>query len=253
MAKILFYDIETSPNFGAYFQLYKEGNIVWTTKHWYMLSFAYKWAGDKTTKCVALPDFPLYKKDKENDYEVVKRLWDLFDNADIVVAHNGVAFDTKKSYARFIHHKLPPPSPVMEVDTKLVAKKHFKFDSNKLDDLGDYLRIGRKLNTGGFVLWRDCLSGDKKAWDTMKRYNKGDVELLEKVYLAMRPYISTHPNRALLDGHKTACPNCGSLNIKKAGFAYTRVTVNQRYKCNDCNHYSHSPMPTERQPYKQVR
>lgn len=253
MSKILFYDIETSPNKGAFFQLYKEGNIVWIEEHWHILSFAFKWLGDKSVKCYALPDFPLYKKDKKNDYHLVKMIRDLFDRADVVVAHNGVAFDTKKSAARFAFHNIPPPSPVFEVDTKLVAKRYFKFDSNKLDDIGDYLNIGRKLQTGGFMLWKNCLAGDMKAWSIMKKYNKGDVELLEKVYLRLRPYIKNHPNMALFDGHKTACPNCGSLNIHKAGFAFTRVTVNQRYKCSDCGHYSHSPMPSERQPEKQIR
>lgn len=235
---ILLFDIETSPNFGAYFQLYREGNIVWTTSHWYMLSFAYKWLGEKTSKCFALPDFKTYQKDKENDKELVLELWKLLDKADIVIAHNGVAFDTKKTNSRFIYHRIPPPSPYQEIDTKLVAKRYFKFDSNKLDDLGDYLKIGRKIQTGGFVLWKSCLDGDLKAWNTMKKYNKQDVQLLESVYLAMRPYMKTHPNRALMGGLKVACPKCKSLRIQKRGYIYTRVSVLQRYHCDDCGGWS---------------
>lgn len=241
MAKTLIYDIETSPNFGAYFQLYKENNIVWTSKHWYMLSFAWKWLGEKKIYCKALPDYSLYKKDPENDLLLVKDLWQLFNEADIIIAHNGVAFDTKKTNARFIHHKLKPPEPYHEIDTKLIAKKHFKFDSNKLDDLGDYLGVGRKLQTGGFILWKECLEGKEKAWNTMKRYNKGDVDLLEKIYLCMRPYIKNHPNTALMDGELSACPNCGSKNIIRKGFAFNRATVMQRYKCTDCGAWSRRP------------
>lgn len=238
MAKILLYDIETSPNFGAYFQLYREGNIVWTSKHWYILSFAYKWLNEKKVYVKALPDYDLYKIDPENDFELVKDLRELFSSADIVVAHNGVAFDTKKTYARFIHHKLPPPEPVKEIDTKLIAKKHFKFDSNKLDDLGDYLGVGRKLQTGGFVLWRDCLKGDLKAWDKMKKYNKGDVELLEKIYLCFRPYIVNHHNIGLINGDLEACPKCGSKDIIRRGYGFTAVSKYQRYYCHSCKAWS---------------
>lgn len=241
--KILLYDIETAPSIGAYFQLYKEGNIIWTEKHWYILSFAYKWLNKKGVNVLALPDFDTYKKEPENDKLLVKELWKLFNESDVIIAHHGVAFDTKKSNARFIYHGLPPPEPYKEVDTRRIAKQYFKFDSNKLDDLGDYLNLGRKLRTGGLELWRDCLKGNLKAWNTMKKYNKGDVVLLEKIYLKLRPYIKNHPNRALIEGKKIACPNCGSLRVNKRGFLYTRVSVRQQYQCRDCRSWHSSPIP----------
>lgn len=241
--KILLYDIETAPSIGAYFQFYKEGNIVWTEKHWHLLSFAYKWLDEKKTSILALPDFQTYKKEPENDKLLVKELWNLFNKADIIIAHHGVAFDTKKSNARFIYHGFPPPEPYKEVDTRKVAKQYFKFDSNKLDDLGDYLKIGRKLRTGGFELWRDCLKGDLKAWDRMKKYNKQDVILLEKIYLKLRPYIRNHPNRALIENKKIACPNCGSHKLRRQGFHYTRVNVLQKYQCLNCYSWHSSPIP----------
>lgn len=241
--RILIYDIETAPNLGRYFELYKEGNIVWKESDWYILCFAWKWLGENKTHVMSLPDFKTaYKKDRENDLALLEKLWDLFDEADVVIAHNGNSFDQKKVNARLIYHGFNPPTPYKQIDTKLVAKRYFRFDSNKLDDLGDYFQIGRKLQTGGIQLWKDCLAGNKKAWKKMTDYNKQDVILLEKVYEKMKPWINNHPNIALLNGDEEACPNCGSFEIQKRGFDYTRVGKSQRYQCQNCYSWHKRPI-----------
>lgn len=240
-ARILLYDIETMANL-AYVWGKWEQDVIAVKRHWYMLTFAYKWLGDSKTHVVSLPDFSLYKKEPYNDRELVKALWKLFDEADVIVAHNGNSFDIKKTNARFIKHKLKPPSPSKYVDTKLVAKKYFKFDSNKLDDLGDYFNIGRKINTGGFELWLGCEAGDKKSWDKMCKYNIQDVILLEKVYLEMLPYMTDHPNLALFMGEKNACPNCEGTHLQKRGFEYTRTSKFQRWACMECGSWHRSPL-----------
>lgn len=235
--KILFYDIETAPNIGAIWGKYEQ-DVIWFEKDWYILSFSYKWLGDKTATVIALPDFKLYKKEPENDRELVKALWEKLNEADIVVAHYGDAFDNKKSSTRFIQHGLTPPAPYKSVDTKKVAAKYFKFDSNKLMDLGRYLDVGTKMETGGSGLWRKCMLGDSKAWDTMKKYNKQDVELLEQIYLKMLPWITTHPNT---NGYKegVVCPRCGSSHLNSRGNAVLASgTQYKRYQCQDCGAWS---------------
>lgn len=236
--RILLYDIENSPNLGTYFQLYKEGNIVWKVKDWYFLSFSWKWLGESKTYVKSLPDYKLYKKEPENDRELIKDLWKLFDEADIIIGHNSNAFDNKKSNARFIYHGLPSPSPYKQVDTKLVAKRYFSFDSNKLNDLGKYLGLGEKLETGGYDLWRKCMSGDKKSWAKMCAYNKQDVILLEQVYLKLRGWDNAHPSVALLKEQTEGCPNCGSTNCQKRGYNRSKGTKGiikkQKWSCLDC-------------------
>lgn len=239
--KILLFDIETMANLVYVWGKYEQDVIAYK-RHWYMLSFAYKWLDDKKTFCLSLPDFSLYKKEKDNDRELVKALWKLFDEADIIIAHNGNSFDIKKANARFIKHKLPPPTPYKMIDTKLVAKKYLKMDSNKLDDLGDYFGIGRKINTGGFELWLGCEANDKKAWKRMCDYNIQDVILLEKVYKEMLPYMTNHPNLALINGDTRACPNCGSSKVIKDGLYYTQSATQQRWKCKDCRSFHKSPL-----------
>ncbi len=238
--KVLLFDEETAPSLGHFFDLWKEGNIVWTVKDWYMLSVAYKWLGETKVHCIALPDFKPYKPGSEDDKQLILKLWQLFDEADILVAHNGDHFDIKKANARFAFYHLPPPSPYKTIDTYKVAKKYFNFTSNKLDSLGDYLGYGRKRVHTGFNLWKACMAGDPKAWTEMIAYNKRDVVLLEQIYKHFLPWIQGHPNTAVLKGI-SGCPNCGSTHLQSRGRGITKTGTYQRLQCQDCAAWSHGP------------
>ena len=213
-------------------------DTIWNERDWYLWSVAYKWLDEKKIYFYDLPSFKLYKKDKYSDEELTKKLWELFDEADVVVAHNGNAFDVKKANALFLRHHLLPPTPYKQVDTKLVAKRYFKFDSNKLDDLGNFLKIGRKLPNSGKDLWRGCEQGDKKSWNEMRKYNIQDVALLEKIYLRLLPYMTNHPNINLYANSVYNCPNCGSNQTQKRGYRRTRVSIFQQYQCQSCGAWS---------------
>ena len=230
--KILLFDIETAPNL-AYVWARYEQNVIEMEKSWYILSFSCKWLGESKTHVYGLPDFKEYRRDTTNDYGLVRKLWDFLDEADIVVAHNGDRFDIKKANAKFIEHGLNPPSPYKSVDTLKIARQVFKFDSNKLDDLGDVLKVGRKLRTGGKDLWMDCIRGDMKAWKKMLAYNKQDVLLLERVYLKFRSWSTNHPNVTVFEQTK-GCPKCGSWLYVKRGFGIAGDGIKQKYRCNGC-------------------
>lgn len=240
--KTLIYDIETAYTVGAVWGLYDQ-NVATVLREPYILTVAWKWLGEKTTHVISLPDFKGYNKDKKNDKEMAKFVRDLFDKADIIIAHNGNSFDQKWCGARFAVHSIPPPSPSRYIDTKLVAKSKFRFNSNSLNNLGKYFGIGEKIDTGGIQLWVDCIENDlSSAWDKMCKYNKQDVVLLEKVYLHMLPYMTNHPNIGMFTGETHACPNCGDTHVQKRGFGYTNTVTYQRYQCQNCQSWSKSPL-----------
>jgi DNA polymerase elongation subunit (family B) len=224
--KILLFDIESQPILGYTWGMYEQ-NVLKVVEPWKMLCFAYKWLGEKKTHVVSLP---MVKGEKE----LIKELHKLFVEADIIVGHNGDNFDIKKSNAKFIEYNLTPPDPYKTIDTLKIARRFFKFDSNKLDSLGEQLGVGRKLKTGGFDLWTGCMSGDEKSWRLMQKYNKMDVILLEKVYLKLRPWIQNHVNLNVYTGEKTNCPSCGSKNIQRRGFSYNATGKQQRWQCMEC-------------------
>lgn len=234
--KVLFFDIETAPNRMLAWQTFQT-DAVKVESSWYMLAWSAKWQGGKqVTKCLA--DYPGYDPTSEDDKALVTELWELLDKADIVIGHNGDRFDIKKTNARCIIHGLNPPEPYKTVDTLKVAKRHFAFHSNRLNELGKVLGVGQKVSTGGFELWDACMRGDLKAWNRMKKYNAQDVRLLEAVYERLKPWIGSHPNIALMSGLESGCPNCGGTDLVHRGFAYTRTGKSRRYRCKVCGAYS---------------
>lgn len=241
--RILLWDCETSYTVGATWGLYEQ-NVVTVLRDPYMISFAWKWLGESKTHVVSLPDFPLYKKDKRSDRQLIEQLRGLFDEADVIVAHNGNSFDQKWAYSRFMVHSLTPPSPSKYVDTKVIAKSKGRFNSNSLDNLGKYFNCGQKLSTGGIDLWVGCIERDeKKSWKTMCDYNKQDVVLLEQVYLKLLPYMTNHPNLGILLGKRSICPNCSSKNLQSRGSSYGK----RKWFCIDCRSWHTSSFKEEAQ------
>lgn len=231
--KVLLFDIETAPNVSFTWTHY-ETNVLAYVQQWYMLAFCAKWldSGETISRC--LPDYKNYQPGAPDDREMIKELWELFNEADVLIGHNGDQFDIKKTNARFIVHGLNPPAPYKTIDTKKVARKYFRFNSNKLDDLGNTLGVGRKVKHTGFDLWQDCMNGDLEAWEVMRMYNRQDVLLLERVYHKLKPFMTNHPNMSVLSDLENGCPVCASTEIIKRGFALTPIGRKQRYQCTKC-------------------
>jgi uncharacterized protein YprB with RNaseH-like and TPR domain len=231
--RILLIDIETTPLLGYSWGVYEQ-NILKVLEYSQIMCFAWKWLNEKTTNVKSLFDCKGYKPNKINDKELINDLWNLLDEADIIIAQNGDAFDIKIINSRFVYHGLLSPSFYKTIDTLKVAKRYFRFMDNRLDSLSKYLGSGNK-NHPGLNAWFDCLGGDEKAWKKMKSYNKNDVVLLEQIYLKLRPFMTNHPNLSLFDKSiDMSCPTCMSKNLIKRGYSTTKIGINQRYQCKDC-------------------
>lgn len=230
--KIAFIDIETAPIIMAAWTVF-EANAVWVERDTYIMSVAVRWADQKKTKTYALPDYPRYRRDRHADKDLCRDLFEILDSADVVVAHNGDAFDIKKINSRLIVNGFSPPSSYKTIDTLKIARRVFKFDSNKLDNLGRYLGEGRKIPNTGAALWRGCVDGDERSWRTMRRYNAKDVDLLVGVYERLKAWAPNHPDLRLYD-NRPGCPTCRSPNVVRRGFIYTKARKNERYQCRDC-------------------
>ncbi len=174
---------------GYFFGKIFETNIVEVREQSYLLSFSYKVLGEKNVRTYALPDFRRFKTNKHDDSQLVAKLAEVLDSADILIHHFGDSFDVPTANTRLLFHGFKPPAPFKTVDTCKQARRVLKLPSNKLDDIGEYFGLGRKLKHTGKHLWLACMRGDRKAFKLMARYNEQDVILLEKVYLKMLPYL----------------------------------------------------------------
>ena len=229
--RVLFLDLEISPLLAWSFGPMYEARLLDLKSGWHILCFSYRWLHEDKIHTVALPDFKTYKRDKEDDSKLCKELWKLFDQASVVVAHN-VAFDAKRSFARFVKHNLPPPSPCEYFCTLREARKTFAFTSNKLSDLARYLLGDRKLPVS-WDNWRHVLAGSKKHWSILKTYNRHDVDLLYRLYEKFKGWSKSHP-RLTIPHQETFCPTCTSERTIKRGVKHYRKRSVQQRKCLDC-------------------
>lgn len=236
--KIILWDVETSLIVATTFSLYPErinhDNIL---QDWNIICAAWKELGKEKVYTVAVED------DTTNDFNVVLKLRDALADADVLVHHNGDKFDIKKLNARLIYYGLEPLPTIPTVDTLKEARKIAAFTSNRLDYLGKFLCGEGKLHTES-GLWMSVLKGDMSAVKKMVDYNIVDVEILEKVYLKLRPYMKRHPHIGVMKSNdRCTCPNCGSSELRKNGVRITATGLKkQEIQCKSCGSYQRVAM-----------
>jgi uncharacterized protein YprB with RNaseH-like and TPR domain len=218
---------------------YEQNTLGDMVKERQIISVAWKWLHEDEIHVLALPMLKSYKRRPEDNSGIVRKLLKLFNEADITVGHNVDSFDDKMVNTEIV--KLPPylpPKPHLTIDTLKIARTRFRFNSNKLSDLGKLLKLGDKVHHWGFELWVRCMKGDPKAWDLMMRYNKGDVRLLEKVYLRLRPWMKKHPDMNIKDNH-VGCQTCKGTKMMPRGWAMNKGAIKKRrYVCADCGSWA---------------
>jgi DNA polymerase elongation subunit (family B) len=234
-AKILVVDIETAPILGYVWGLWNQNvGIEQIESDWFCITWAAKWLFDKKVYSAALTSKEALKQD---DRRIIKQLWSMLNEADLVIAHNGDSFDIPKVNTKFLMYGIKPPLPYQTIDTLKHIRKQFAFSSNKLDYVNHMLNLPRKQQHEGFPLWKKCYKGDSKAINKMLSYNIQDVRILEETYLKIRAWIKPHPNVGLfiLDEHASHCPSCGSTKLESEGDKYyTTANVYEVYRCNNC-------------------
>lgn len=234
--RILLLDIETAPNIAHVWGLWNQNvSINQIQASGYVMCWGAKWYGDK--------EIHFDSVFQSTPKRMLRRIHKLIDQADVVVSYNGERFDLPTLNKEFVIHGFPPPSPYKQVDLLKVARKQFRFPSNKLDYVARALGLGEKIRHAGHELWVRCMAKDPEAWKQMEAYNRQDVALLEPVYERLRPWIKNHPNHGIYDEPGIpVCPNCGSGHLQRRGFARTQANKYARYQCQDCGTWSRGPV-----------
>jgi hypothetical protein len=234
--KVLLFDIETAPILGYVWGLWENNlSLNQINSDWHLLAWSAKWLGESASKIMYMDQ--RRARNVEDDSKILKGIWKLLDEADIVITQNGKAFDEKKLNARFILNGMKPPSSYRHIDTKRIASRKFAFTSNKLEYMTDKLctkyKKSKHSKFSGFELWSECLKGNLKAWKEMEHYNKYDVLSLEELYTRLKPWDSSINFDVYFDATKSVCA-CGSRDFKKNGFKYTNIGKYQRFECKKC-------------------
>lgn len=230
----LYFDIETSPNIGMFWQAgYKQkidySNII---KERAIICICYKWEDEKEV-------YSLTWDSKQSDKAMLQKFVDVANLASELVGHNGDKFDLAWIRTRCLYHGIEMFPKYITIDTLKAARSKFKFNSNKLNYIADYLGIGQKIKTD-FSLWKTILlDNNKKSMDDMVKYCKKDVVLLEKVYKKLQGHLEPKVHYGVLFGaDRGSCPECGSDDLRRMVKRTTATGLKKiQYQCNTCNKY----------------
>jgi hypothetical protein len=228
--KILIIDIETRPSLAYVWSLWDQHvGLDQLVQSGESICWAAKWLGESKV------EFRSVFHDGKD--VMLKRIWELLNEADMVVHFNGRRFDVPHLNTLFLEAGMTPPAPFQQVDLMETVKHKFYLISNKLQYCLTRFNIGEKVKHEGFPLWKRCMANDAKAWAKMRVYNIGDVRETEKLYQKILPWIERHPSYGALTG-KDVCPNCGSEELAHRGQAFTKTGKYQRFVCKECGKWS---------------
>lgn len=233
--KRLFFDIEVSANVGLFWQSgYKLNigpeNII---KERAIICICYKWEGTKEV-------MSLNWDAKQSDKRMLQKFIEIANEADELIGHNGDRFDLAWIRTRCLFHGIDMFPKYCTIDTLKIARQKFKFNSNKLNYIADFLGIGEKIKTD-FGLWKNImLNKDAKAMTEMIKYCKKDVVLLENVYkeLAKHTFARTHYG-VIFGQDRGSCPECGSDSLKIHSRKVLASGLKKiQYQCTTCGKHS---------------
>jgi hypothetical protein len=220
VANILVYDIETSDLMGD-----------WGT----LICVGYKWIGDKAPTVISILDYP--GEDVLDDSNLIKAFYQIISRADMVVTFFGKGFDGPWMNHKYLENNLPALPNFPHVDLFFTSKSLVKVSRKSLDNLVTIYSLGKKYNVSRRN-WRLAKAGVAVGIKEVIKHCYTDVNLTEKLYFKLRPWIRQHPRVA---GYE-ACAACGSKNLQRRGMATSILKgKRQRVQCQGCGHWSTRP------------
>lgn len=233
--KRLFFDIETSPNIGVFFEAGFKKNIGYESiiKERAIICICYKWEDSKEVHYLTWDS-------KQNDKKMLEKFIKVANESDEIVGHNVRKFDMAWVRSRCLFHHIPMLPNYNTIDTLTISRSKFKFNSNKLDYIAKYLGMGKKIKTD-FNLWKDILlHKDKKSMEKMVKYCKNDVIILEKIYKELSNHIDAKSHFGVIFGQdRGSCPECGSDKLRKQRDKILASGVKKIiFQCQTCGKYS---------------
>ena len=239
--RVLYIDIETSPNVADVWGLWNQNvGLTQLKQASRIMGFGYKWKGSSRAKWHG--EYNTVTGEFSEKEAMLLEAHRLYDEADVVVTYNGDSFDHKRFNASWVEAGITPPAPFVSLDLYKVVKKNFRFPSNKLAYVADKLIGDTKVKHSGHMMWRECLDHDidattrRKAWASMARYCRQDVVLMEPLHEKLLPWLPATVNAALLAGPTDTilCRKCGSADLESRGTAYTATRAYPQYRCRGC-------------------
>ena len=138
----LFFDIETSPNIGLFWEAGFKKNITTDNiiRERAIICICYKWEDEKEVHSL---QWDLRQSDKA----MLLKFIQVANQSSEMVGHNGDRFDLAWIRTRCLFHQIDMFPSYVTIDTLKIARSKFRFQSNRLNYIADFLGIGQKIKT----------------------------------------------------------------------------------------------------------
>jgi len=238
---ILYWDCETSPNEGYWFDSdkpqYMSYKQIKKGKETKIMSVQYMFEGDSKPKYLSW--------DKEgNNFNDASMLEEFITNIMrkypqdkvIIIGQNHKAFDHMILNQRAKKLRLTPPTHNMiKIDTYKQSKQAFRTASHSLDARSDEYGLGGKIKME-LKDWTDILEGRVSVEDKMIPYGLKDVTDLRTVFWNDLPYYEKLPAplESLLVKAMAKCLRCEAIKKPKYNIIECKVNGKKGYECLNC-------------------
>lgn len=234
----LFFDIEVSANIGMFWESGYKKNIDHSNiiKERAIICICYKWEDEKEVHS-------LHWDSRQCDKKLLEKFIKIANESDELCGHNGDRFDLAWIRTRCLFHKIDMFPKYTTIDTLKISRSKFKFNSNKLDYIAQFLGMGKKIKTE-FSLWKDILlHKDKVALAKMIKYCQNDVILLEKIFKKMSTHIEPKTHYGVVFGEdRGSCNECGSDELRRQRVRTLASGKRMiQYQCRICGKYNQKP------------
>mgnify|MGYP000917604695 FL=1 len=209
-AKVLIYDLETSPNIGWFWRAGYKQNIQpnQIVKERAIICVSYKWQGEDEV-------YNLTWDKNQCDKFLIEQFVEVLNEADLIVAHNGDNFDLKWLKTRALFHRIPMLPNYKQFDTLKLAKAKLYLNSNRLDYISKFLGFEGKIQTTPDLWNKVVMLNDRNAMKDMLDYCDEDVRQLENVYNELQYLDNPRVHVGVLNGEvKYSSPISGNYNLE---------------------------------------
>ncbi len=234
-------DIETSPCIVMVWEMGKQYVTVdQLIADWHIMAFSAKRLNAPASETIYM------ETRTKNDKDLLTKLWEIFNEADVIITQNGKKFDEPKIKARMMLTGFKPYKPFEHHDTYL-QNNDKEFTSHSLAYLSEkfctkYKKLKHK-KFSGLSLWKECLGAkvtlhpNPEAWEEMKKYNIHDVLSDEELYLKTRGWSKQKAPTIFEGDVGRKCSYCGEFKLVIDGYKMKQRVKYKYMHCTSCGKY----------------